>query len=263
MSEIGVGGVAAIATIRPAWLILLPYPGGLPLKIRSPLLNKLAIWFGVRLVKLLYWTCRKEIVGDAPNLSSYESTGDKRYLYCVWHDQIVMTLFTGRPQNMSGLVSRHQDGGYVADVMQALDIRPVRGSTKRGGSEAMRELMDAAADLHVAITPDGPRGPRHVPKTGIVFLASHSGRGIVPVAYSCRRCWKIEGSWTDMMIPKPFTTIYARGGVPIYVPPNLKRNELDQYTASLQSEMDRLEADAERLARGEALPEVVERKAAA
>jgi lysophospholipid acyltransferase (LPLAT)-like uncharacterized protein len=226
------------------------------LKIRSRLLNKLAIWFGVRLFRLLFWTCRKELVGDVPDISAYESTGEKRYLYSIWHDQIVMMLFSSRPLNIAGLVSRHQDGGYVADVMQACGIQPVRGSTRHGGSKAMRELIDAAADLHVTITPDGPRGPRHVPKTGIVFLASHSGRGIVPVAMTCRSCWKLRGNWTDMMIPKPFTTIYARGGPPIFVPPNLNREELDGYTAQLQAEMNRLEIDADCRARGETPPPI-------
>ena len=232
------------------------------MKIRSRLLNKLAIWIGVRVFRLLFWTCRKEMLGDVPDISAYESTGDKRYLYSSWHDQILMILFSGRMQKMSGLVSRHQDGGYVAETMQACGVQPVRGSTKHGGSKAMRELIAATADLHVGITPDGPRGPRHVPKTGIVFLASHSGRGIIPVVYSCRGCRKIQGNWTDMMIPKPFTTIYVRGGPPIFVPPNLKREELDRYTAQLQAEMDRLEIDTDCRARGET-PPPIEMKAAA
>ena len=82
------------------------------------------------------------------------------------------------------------------------------------------------------------------------------------MVYACRSCWLIPGYWTDMMIPKPFTTIYARGGPPIYVPPNLKREELDVYTARLQAEMDRLEIDADCRARGETPPSI-EMKAAA
>lgn len=236
--------------------------GETALRIRSRTLTKLAVHLGVLLVRLLFWTCRKEIRGDVPDVNPYEPTGDRRYLYCIWHDQIVMTIFSGRPRSMSGLVSRHQDGGYVADVMQACGIRPVRGSTKRGGSLAMRQLIEAAGDLHVAITPDGPRGPRHRLKGGIVFLASHSGRGIVPVAYTCRRCWKIRGNWTDMMVPKPFTTIVVRGGPPIFVPPNVDRRGLEEYSALVESEMQRLQIDAESRARGEPPPPLETRAAA-
>jgi lysophospholipid acyltransferase (LPLAT)-like uncharacterized protein len=164
---------------------------------------------------------------------------------------------------MAGLVSQHQDGSYLADAMQILGITPVRGSTNRGGGRAMRELIERTKELHVAITPDGPRGPRHELKSGIVFLASHSGRGIVPTAYTCRSCWKVRGSWTNMMIPRPFTTIYVRGGKPFHVPGDLNRDELEQYRLRLQAEMERLEAEAESLARGETLPQqVTARKAA-
>ena len=227
------------------------------MRIHSRLLTRTIIWFAIRLIRVLFWTCRKQMTTDSPNLNSYEgydSVGEQRYLNCVWHDQILMTLFSGRPLNMAGLVSRHQDGGFVADTMEMLGIHPIRGSTRKGGAQAMRQLLDTARGFHVAITPDGPRGPRHELKMGIVFLSSYSGRGIVPIAYVCKECWKIQGNWTDMMIPKPFTKIVVRGGSPIYVPPNSSRQELEHYTARLQREMDRLEIDADRIVRGEPMP---------
>jgi len=203
---------------------------------------------------MLFATCKVKLHADESVVSPYESTGDRRYLFCIWHDQLVMTLFSGRPKNMAGLVSRHQDGSFLADGMKMIGIASVRGSTSRGGAQAMRELMETARDLHVAITPDGPRGPRHVIKQGIVFLASHSGRAIIPGAFSCHRCWKFSGGWSDLMIPKPFTTIYIRGGAPFHVPSRLKRDGLDEYTAKLQAVMERLEVEVEALARGEELP---------
>ena len=224
------------------------------MRIRSPLLTKLITRVGVVIVKLLFRTCRTQILADDPGSNIYRGTGSRRYLVSIWHDQIIMTLFIGRPQNTAGLVSQHQDGGYVAEVMKALGIAAVRGSTNRGGARAMRELMETTRDLNICITPDGPRGPRHELKTGLVFLASHTGRSIIPTAYACRRCWNIQGSWTDMMIPKPFTKIIVRGGMPIPVPPKLRRAGLDEYTAKLQAEMEKLEAEAAALIRGESLP---------
>jgi lysophospholipid acyltransferase (LPLAT)-like uncharacterized protein len=221
-------------------------------KIRSRLLTKIIVFFGVALVRLLFKTCRLRTVVEVPGINSYESTGDRRYLYCIWHDQIVMTVFSGRPQKMAGLVSGHQDGSYLADAMKMLGIVPIRGSSKRGGSRAMGELLQRVREYHVAITPDGPRGPRHKLKTGIVFLASHSGRGIVPGAYACRRAWHIRGNWTDMMLPWPFTEIHARGGPPIFVPPGLDRDELERYAERLEGEMERLEKLVAEAARGAA-----------
>jgi lysophospholipid acyltransferase (LPLAT)-like uncharacterized protein len=221
-------------------------------KIRSRLLTKIIVFVGVLLVRLLFKTCRLRTVVETPGTNSYESTGDARYLYSIWHDQIVMTVFSGRPQKMAGLVSGHQDGSYLAEAMKMLGILPVRGSSKRGGSRAMGELLQRVRDYHVAITPDGPRGPRHKLKTGIVFLASHSGRGIVPGAHACRRAWHIRGNWTDMMFPWPFTEIYARGGPPLFVPPGLDRDELERYAERLEGEMERLEKLVAEAAKGSA-----------
>lgn len=216
-------------------------------KIRSRLLTRLAAWLAVRLLRLIFATCRVEARAH-PGTNCYGETGEDRFLYCVWHDQIAMTVFSGRPRSMAGLVSRHQDGSYLADAMQMLGIEPVRGSTKRGGTQALRQLIDKTRDLHVAITPDGPRGPRRQMKSGIVFLASHTGRPIVPAAYSARRTWRIQGNWTDLKLPRPFTTIYALGGEPIEVPPDLDRAGIEHYTQLVQAEMERLQQEAARLA---------------
>lgn len=226
------------------------------MRIRSRFLTKLAARAAVALCRLLFATCRKKVVLETPGISPYMDTGDRRFLYCVWHDQIVMTVFTGRPKNMAGLVSRHQDGAYLADAMALLGIEPVRGSTSRGGVRALRQLIETTSNRHVAITPDGPRGPRREARSGIVFLASQTGRCIVPTAHACRRSWTIQGSWTDMMLPRPFTRILALGGRPLEVPPNLTRDGLEHYTSLLESEMARLEAKVERLIAGEDDPPV-------
>jgi lysophospholipid acyltransferase (LPLAT)-like uncharacterized protein len=211
-------------------------------KIRSRLLTKVIVFFGVTLVRLLFKTCRLRAVAEADGSNPYESTGERRYLYCIWHDQILMTVFGGRPKKMAGLVSGHQDGSYLAEAMKLVGIAAIRGSSKRGGSRAMRELLQRVREFHVAITPDGPRGPRRKMKTGIVFLASHSGRAIIPTAYACRHGWRIRGNWTDMMIPWPFTVIHARGGLPFVVPSGIERDELERYVERLEAEMRRLEA---------------------
>ncbi len=217
------------------------------MKIRNRWLNKLAVFFAVAVVRVLYWTCRVEIHGDVADVNPYKLTGNRRYLYCIWHDQLMMTVFSGRPKKMAGLVSRHQDGGYLADALKLVGITPVRGSTSRGGAQALRQLLDTTKDLHVAITPDGPRGPRHEVKNGIVYLASQTGRTIVATAYDCARCWKIKGSWTDMMIPKPFTRIVVVGCAPMQVPADLSREGLEVHKARLQLEMQRLADEAARL----------------
>jgi len=74
----------------------------------------------------------------------------------------------------------------------------------------------------------------------------------VPGAHACRRAWHIRGNWTDMMFPWPFTEIYARGGPPLFVPPDLGREELERYAERLEGEMERLEKLVAEAAKGAA-----------
>ena len=83
-----------------------------------------------------------------------------------------------------------------------------------------------------------------------VFLASRTGLGIVPAAFSCRRGLRIQGTWTDMLLPLPFTTTYCLLGEPIYVPSEMTREETDFHRQRVQDAMDRLYARVDAWAAG-------------
>ncbi len=227
------------------------------MRIRSRWLTLAISKMIVILTKMLFWTCRKTYCFSASDTDPYVPIEKTRYLYCIWHDRILMTLFIGKPQNVAGLVSKHQDGSYVADTMNFLNIKPVRGSTQRGGTEALRQLMGVAKDYHIAITPDGPRGPRREIKQGIVFLASKTGNSIIPLAYHCKSYWSLKGNWTDLMIPKPFTKVAVFGGHPIPVPKKCSREQMDEIIQQLEAMMEHCEKQALRLVKGETPEQVL------
>jgi lysophospholipid acyltransferase (LPLAT)-like uncharacterized protein len=218
------------------------------MKIRNRFLIKQIARLVAFASRVLFWTCRVRVIEQAPRISPYAPTGGERYIYCNWHDGILGALFCGPVLTMAALASRHADGEYVADVMQVLGIHPIRGSSNRGGATAIKQMLESARELHVTIATDGPRGPRRVVKPGIVFLASHAGRRIVPVAFAAENAWRPKGKWTDLTVPKPFSTVYALGGVPMEIPPGLSREELAPYRDALQGRMDALQDEADRLA---------------
>jgi lysophospholipid acyltransferase (LPLAT)-like uncharacterized protein len=76
---------------------------------------------------------------------------------------------------------------------------------------------------------------------GIVYLASRSGSSIVPTAFACSRSWRIPGSWTDLVIPQPFSEVVLLSGDPIKVPAGLARADLNDYVARVQAAMDSLD----------------------
>jgi lysophospholipid acyltransferase (LPLAT)-like uncharacterized protein len=223
------------------------------MKIEHPLVTRaFAAWL-VATSRAIFRTCRVvTLPQDARWRIGYEQDRpEELLLYSIWHDLLLFPLFARRPKNMAALVSGHRDGSYLAETLRRLDIAAVRGSTTRGGVRAVRELLSGAEQRHVSITPDGPRGPRRRMKSGIVYLASRTGRAIVPTGYSASRWFRIRGSWTDLRVPLPGSTVYLLGGEPIRVPPHVGRDGIDHYTALVQREMDGLADLAERLARGE------------
>lgn len=241
-----------------------------PVKIRNRFLHKVIAWSAVLLLRTLFLTVRTDIrIAREGAMTDHPPVGPTRYCFCLWHDIILAALFCHKAHSLATLVSRHQDGTYLSDLIEILGIRPVRGSASRGGAQATRRLLEIA-DHHICITPDGPRGPRHEMKEGIVWIASRTGRPIVAVTVKATRCWRIPASWSDIMIPQPFSKLVAITGVPIEVDSDLSREQIARVTAQVQDEMDRLDALSDRLVRGDEsvaelinpAPQSVDRKAA-
>ena len=140
-------------------------------------------------------------------------------------------------------------------MFAAVAVASVRGSTARGGDQALRELMLVGNEWNIFITPDGPRGPHHEIKPGLVYLASRTGRQIVPAASCCENAWHIRGSWTGLVVPKPFSRCTYLLGAPISIPADLSRDQIEFHKLRVQAEMDRLEQKLARIIRGDESPE--------
>ncbi len=226
------------------------HTGKTRLKIRSPILIKLAAVGLSAAMWLLFRTLRLDFRQDSVEVNPYSILTKESFFYCVWHDAMIVPLFAGKHRRTAALTSQHADGSFVAQVLREVGISAIRGSTHRISPGAIRKLIISAADRHIVITPDGPRGPRREMSLGIVRLASRTGRAIVPTAYSCTRCWRISGSWTDQLIPKPFSKVFLLAANPVAIPAELDNAQLQEYKALIQTEMDRLNTQADRLAGG-------------
>lgn len=145
---------------------------------------------------------------------------------------------------MFALISEHGDGRIAAVAMRQLGISSVAGSSTRGGKEAAETLIKTIHDgNHVAITVDGPKGPIHKAKPGVVRIAQRTGAGILPAAAAAQSSW-IFKSWDKMFLPKPFSRVTIRVGAPIFVPKELKEGEFEQHLALVESTLLRLTEEA-------------------
>jgi hypothetical protein len=201
--------------------------------------------------RAIFRTVRVKQHFSSPETSPFIPAGDQKFLYCMWHDALVLPVFAAHQPSTTALVGQHNDGSYVSNILAAVGIPSVRGSSSKGGARAVKQLIEATNDRHVVMTSDGPRGPEHQVKDGLAYIASRSGKPVLPATFGCSRQWYFQGSWTDLIIPSLFAKLHIIIGEPIFIPAKAKRGELAEYTARIQAEMDRLDKLAKQLALGQ------------
>jgi lysophospholipid acyltransferase (LPLAT)-like uncharacterized protein len=112
----------------------------------------------------------------------------KRVIIAFWHARQLMMPLTYRGTLAHILISQHQDGEIIARIVERFGFRAVRGSSTRGGVEAMRELIRLGrSGVDLVVTPDGPKGPAQVVKLGVIQLARASNLPIIPLTFGCSK----------------------------------------------------------------------------
>jgi lysophospholipid acyltransferase (LPLAT)-like uncharacterized protein len=161
-------------------------------------------------------------------------------LYALWHGRLLPLTYYHRNRGIGAVISQSDDGEYIAQVVKGWGFEPVRGSTSRGGREALREVVRRVrAGQSIAITPDGPRGPRQKLQPGILRAAQLSGAPILPVAAGCSRAWW-PGGWDRFCVPKPFSEVRLIYGEPRHVPRELDDSGFRRLLLELEREMNAL-----------------------
>jgi len=125
----------------------------------------------------------------------------------LWHGELLPILWQHRNQGISVLISTHDDGEIIARICESLGCRTVRGSSSRGGARALLELVrELEAGYEIAVTPDGPRGPRRVFAAGAAVAAMRASVPIIAFGATVDRAWQLR-SWDRFVIPKPFARV--------------------------------------------------------
>lgn len=169
----------------------------------------------------------------------------KPVIYSFWHRAVFPATWMWRNQGIAVMVSRSFDGEYIARIIEAFGFVAVRGSSSRGGAEALlgmrEELAKGAA---VAFTIDGPRGPKYVAKPGPVRLSRATALPMIAFYVGLDRPW-ILNTWDDFMIPKPFSKALVRVSRGIQVPAEPTDTQIAHYHRQLQAALERVTRFAE------------------
>lgn len=208
--------------------------------------ERLLAILGSTILRLLFLTLRLDFedrTGFTKNILK------SPVIMCFWHNRILgITLaflrhYPGKTRKgVNVLTSASRDGEILAQLVGQFGMDAVRGSSSRRGSRALRELIDLIENGgDIAITPDGPRGPRYSLGPGAISLAQLTAAPIAPVHARFSRCLRMK-TWDGFIIPLPFSKVSVTVDDPIHLPRELNDEEFETARSRVESLL-RNEAD--------------------
>jgi len=202
-------------------------------------------WIAAIYIRFVYVTGRWRVEGRGPADELIQ--GGTPIIAAFWHGRLLMAP-TGWHYRapLAVMISQHRDGEMIARTVHHFGVRAVRGSTTRGGAKALREMLQVVKRGNsVAITPDGPKGPRMRAQLGIVLLARLSGAPIVPATYAVSRR-RLASSWDRFVIALPFSRGLYLWGTPIQVAPDADEAALEVARLAVERSLNELTQAADR-----------------
>ena len=210
-------------------------------RILLQIIPRIYVW----VLRLFSLTIRKEYLHE-----EYPKEFWNQGLHIIisfWHQRLMMMPFLRHSGRVGMLISQHRDGEFIARAVNQFGVNPVRGSTTRGGLSALRGMIRFfRTGANLAITPDGPQGPKHVVQIGVIELARQTGAPILPVTYGASRKKEL-GSWDNFVLPFPFCKVAYLWGEPLFIPRDADKDRMEESRRLLQERMRQITEEADRI----------------
>lgn len=191
---------------------------------------------------MLAYTCRFDFRGRH-HLEDVTARGNA--IIAIWHETLGLGVFAFRNSNYHSLTSYSFDGELATRIINRFGIEAVRGSSSRGGSDALINLAKALQHITVGFTLDGPRGPRRQAKPGIAILSARTQTPVVPLAFAVDRCWRLH-SWDRFPVPKPFARVLGACGPAMPPPPDDAPETIERARREIETRLNTLHETIER-----------------
>ena len=212
-------------------------------RLLDPLVEALAPRLAYVYIRLLRASMRFE----SHNKGVLDKVRDEhgQYIMVFWHSRFVLMRFAHPFEKLAVLTSSHRDAQMLARVLERLGVVITRGSSTRGGVAGLRELLRRVREGYdLAITPDGPKGPRRRVKAGVLATARYTGKPIVPIGFSSSRGCRMR-SWDRTQVPYPFSRGVYVYGEPMLVPRDAGDDQLKRMQGELEQTLDRVTDEAD------------------
>jgi len=166
-------------------------------------------------------------------------------IYVIWHEYLALPPCNRRGCDVTMLLSQHRDAHWLTEVIRQFGFKTVRGSTSRGGMQAILQIRRNNRDTSLVITPDGPRGPRRELSNGCVFLAGLLGIPIVPLGCGFDRPWRNLRAWDKFAIPRPSSRARIVLGPAVPVPRKLGKEGMEEVRNHVEGLLHAVTLEAE------------------
>jgi lysophospholipid acyltransferase (LPLAT)-like uncharacterized protein len=197
---------------------------------------------GYPLINALGGTLRWRVEG----LHHYDTivASGRQPVMAFWHGRILPAAYYFRRRGIVVITSENFDGEWIARIISSFGFGTARGSTTRGGSGALKQLVrDMKAGKPAGFTLDGPRGPARAAQPGALWLAKATGNPVLPFHLEASAHWSVR-SWDRTQIPKPFSTVALTVGEPLEVPREASGEQLEAARTDLEARLKALEQRA-------------------
>ena len=160
------------------------------------------------------------------------------FILAFWHNQLMMVRFAW-PYNkkLNILASGHSDGRFGSLIANLLGLKNIKTSDNDKNVSLRPIFKLIKSNQYIAITPDGPRGPKEKASEGIIRIAKSNSIPIIPIGYWSSQNYKLK-SWDSFLITYPFSKCSFVWGEEINIPKNTKDNELIDYQKILEKKIN-------------------------
>lgn len=215
-------------------------------------------WALTTVVRIWFGTVRVEILNRDVFERFARDPSSGNIVAGAWHRNAVFLFYFFRTLGPRGvMISRSKDGDIVANVARRFGYTTMRGSSSRGGAQALQQMIAYMKETHekrLCGTPvDGPRGPARVVKKGMLAVAKESGALFVPIACSGTRVLTFHKAWDKTMIPLPFSKMVIDFGEPFSIASDADDAEMETMRLRAEQMLNDMTDNLDRIC-GYALP---------
>ncbi len=154
-----------------------------------------------------------------------------------WHHDEVHAIRLLPRWHAVPMISQSKDGAFVARVAELMGSPVARGSSSRGGVQALKAIIRLSREgWHPSVAVDGPRGPIYKVKPGALEIAKIIRAPIYALGVASNPAFISKKAWNRVAIPHFFARVIYRCSEEIYYDPEVS---MEENCLRLETELNR------------------------